>query len=637
MQSIIALYHKLKSKSLWTKCILVSICLHLVLLAIFFKLNVDMKAPKPTLFNSNQLTSNPTLPQPTSYLVDNNKKIHDFFSEFVSPSSQFHHPYDYKVCLSKDPCRPTLEEARQCVPEPLVITKFDEPCDPTFSSSQLSLSTTEEHIDYHSYLYEDISEQQPHIEKEDRWHSIAEILCQSAFVHEEEESEPILTFDQSYHSELEERIVGTHETLQNLGILSETESLSLPDIVTQEDPFNSLNPSPTLPLLLPEITHALYTSLDTLIAVHHENAHLQKNGIALSANPYSIKDKLALVGWNDYFSITPYIGEKNEEGRYPFALIVKPASDMQAFVMKQNFLFLIDRSNSIERHRYNSFKKAVLKSLSALSENDNFNICIFDEKISRLSDDYLPQGKNSIAMAEKFLDKQAYKGYFSATDIYESLNKLIQTDFPENEVTTVILISDGDTLLSKEKQRDTIKGWLENHHHRISLYSAAIGRKNNLFLLSLLSSLCRGNLIHSDTHSSFPRKLSKLITDLRHPIASEVSATIVTNEQANTILYQSNAYFPTLHYDESYILYGETTNPSSQTFILQAKQNGNWIALQKQIDFENASPLSPGLTKEAKASKSTLFFDHFIQEGKHSALDQAQKVLQSIDHIATRD
>jgi Ca-activated chloride channel family protein len=175
--------------------------------------------------------------------------------------------------------------------------------------------------------------------------------------------------------------------------------------------------------------------------------------------------------------------------------------------MKQNYYFLIDRSNSIEKHRYQTFKRAVAKALTALHKDDTFNIIIFDSKITRLSEKPLAYTKKSIQLAEEFLEKQEHGSYFAATDIYSALSKIVPSDVPDDEANTAILITDGDSTMHPEKQRKLIQAWLEKNNNKVTLYTACVGEGNNKTLLDLLSSLSRGALLYSDTHTSFPRKL----------------------------------------------------------------------------------------------------------------------------------
>ena len=98
------------------------------------------------------------------------------------------------------------------------------------------------------------------------------------------------------------------------------------------------------------------------------------------------------VEWNDIFDVDIKTVAR-EEGGYLFSLSFIPKVDMSQHRLKQNYYFLIDRSSTIERNRYQSFKRAVIRSIGSLREGDHFNVVIFDSKIARLSETLIPYTK----------------------------------------------------------------------------------------------------------------------------------------------------------------------------------------------------------------------------------------------------
>jgi len=145
--------------------------------------------------------------------------------------------------------------------------------------------------------------------------------------------------------------------------------------------------------------------------------------------------------------------------------------------MKQNYYFLIDRSNSIEKHHYQTFKRAVSKALMSLHPENAFNIIIFNSKITKLSEKPVSYSKKSIQWAEDFLEKQSHGTHFAATDIYSALIQIIPSDVPEDEMNTAIFISDGDSSPQPEKQRKLIQNWITKNNGKVSLYTAYDRRK----------------------------------------------------------------------------------------------------------------------------------------------------------------
>ncbi|MBS0649339.1 MAG: VWA domain-containing protein [Verrucomicrobia bacterium] len=337
--------------------------------------------------------------------------------------------------------------------------------------------------------------------------------------------------------------------------------------------------------------------------------------------------QISSLEWNDAFDVDIKTVAR-EEGGYLFSLTFLPKIDLAQHRLKQNYYFILDRSNSIEKHRYQSFKRAVSRAIASLREGDHFNILIFDSKIARLSETLLPYTKKNQRLAEEFLERQPRGHYGADANIYTSLGKIIPAEVKEDETYTAILISDGDTTVKPDKQRSLINAWLQANRGKVTLYTAAVGQDNNLSTLDLLSTVSRGSLLYSDTHTGFPRKLAKLVLTIRSPVAKDMSLSITpTDPSARLQLYPSSSRLPYLFSDHPYVLYGTADKLSDFTLLLEGKNNGQLLAIKKTISFSKAKPGNRLLSKQWAAEQARLFYEQYLQEGKPALLEQAKKLL----------
>ena len=333
------------------------------------------------------------------------------------------------------------------------------------------------------------------------------------------------------------------------------------------------------------------------------------------------------VDWNDAFEVDIKTLAR-EEGGYLFSLTFVPKMDLTQHCLKQNYYFLIDRSNSIEKHRYQSFKRAVTRAIASLREGDSFNVIIFDSKVARLSEKLLPFNKKNQRLAEEFLERQPHGHYGPAIDFYSCLGKIIPSQVDDEEAHTAILISDGESSLKQDKQRSLINAWLQANRGKVTLYTAAVGQDNNLSSLDLLGTVSRGSLLYSDTHTGFPRRLAKLVLTLRSPVAKEMSLSILpTDPSVRLQLYPSSSRLPYLFSDHPYVLYGTADKLSDFTLILEGKNKGQILSIKKDISFAKAKPGNRLLSKEWSTQQAHLFYEQYLQEGKPALLEEAQKLL----------
>ncbi len=346
----------------------------------------------------------------------------------------------------------------------------------------------------------------------------------------------------------------------------------------------------------------------------------------LSLSNYGIPE-FNSIEWNDAFDIDIKTVAR-EEGGYLFSLTFLPKVDLTQHRLKQNYYFLIDRSNSIERNRYQSFKRAVTRCVGSLREGDNFNIVIFDSKIARLSENLIPYTKRNQLLAEEFLERQPHGHYGTPTDLFTSLTKIIPTEVNEDEAHTAILISDGESPLKLDKQRSLINAWLQTNSGKVTLYTAAVGQDNNLSILDLLGTVSRGSLLYSDTHTGFPRKLAKLVLTLRSTIAKDMTLTLTSTDPTSRLqIYPGSARLPYLFSDHPYVLYGIADKLTDFTVQLEGRNKGQLLSIKKMITFAKAKPGNRLLSKQWAAEQAHLFYEQYLQEGKPALLEAAKKLL----------
>ncbi len=355
---------------------------------------------------------------------------------------------------------------------------------------------------------------------------------------------------------------------------------------------------------------------------------LPSESISTEPSEYDFPSTDFAAEWNEDFDVDITFLPTPEGKGYIFSLALSPNCDISSHSLKQNLYFIIDRSSSVQKHRFAVFKRAVLKALSSMQQGDTFNILVMDRKIARFSPENRPVSLKNINAAEEFLDKQDAGGFFNTADIYTKLGKILPS-IPENdEMHTAILLTDGKTSMNAEKKQTALKNWIQNNQGKVSLYTCAIGADNDLLTLDMFSLVSGGKLLYSDTHASFPRKLSKLVLDLKDPIAKDLSVSVIPhNPNSNIEFYTANSQLPSLYGHQPYVLVGKIDEPGSFDLVIQGRHQGNWIAIKKNISFIDGHKGDDKLEKLWNAQHAGLCYAKFIKEGKLAHLKEAKQIL----------
>jgi hypothetical protein len=355
---------------------------------------------------------------------------------------------------------------------------------------------------------------------------------------------------------------------------------------------------------------------------------IKREPILSRLKEYDFPNVSPTTSWNDHFTVDVQVAPHPEGEGYIFSLVLTPLGDLSAMQLKQNVYFVIDRSNSIERTRYENFKRATLRALNFLREGDLFNIIIFDRKIHRLSDKNLPVTKRSIEVAEQFLKKKEYQAAFAATEVYSTLKKILPSSLPEDELHTLFLLSDGNTLLDLKKQRKAILQWTQQNSGKVSLYAATAGGDNHLTLLDLLSRCNRGELIYSRTHAAFPRRLAKAVATLHLPLAKELSFQAVPAEAGHQIqLYPPSYRAPALYARQPYVIVGKSDQLKDFTLFVEGLNRGEPITIRKEISFAHAKKARILLEKRWALQEVQTNYENFLKDGKGIHLIKAEEKL----------
>lgn len=342
-------------------------------------------------------------------------------------------------------------------------------------------------------------------------------------------------------------------------------------------------------------------------------------------DPYTSFGTLAS---SEHFDIDVEYAPKRNRPGYVFQVTFHPRSDVVFKRIRQNVFFLIDRSNSISRPRYHLNKRAVSEALDHLKMGDTFNILVFDHHVIRAAPEPLPWNEESVSVARSFLERQGHGGHFAATDLYASLGKIIPHNVSDHEVNTAILLSDGDTYLSREKQRQLIGRWAKRNEGKVALYSLATGTGNNLPLLDLMSSFNQGQLIYSHDHRDLKSLITNLLKTIQTPIGKEMVATPIVADKQTVVLLQPTAVrLQDLYQGRPFVVYGSANRLSDFVLFLQGKYYDRRFDIKKKITFKNALLGSFSIERKWTELLAHEFYARYLEDGNLGHLETAKQLL----------
>jgi len=336
---------------------------------------------------------------------------------------------------------------------------------------------------------------------------------------------------------------------------------------------------------------------------------------------------LDTISFNNDFETTVTYVEKPDGKGYNFALKIKPSEKLYLGSPQQNFIFIVDGSGTIKKHRYNTFKDAVVKSLAYMHDGDSFNILVADSQIAAMSEKPLVWSKGTISKVRKYLETRSYRGYFSNYDAFHLLSKASKY-FDPNKENIVILLTDGHSLESITAHKESLRSLAEDNKGHFSLFTASASQGNNIAMLDLISAFNNGEFMYSPTNAAFPRKLAVLVKHIESFIAKDIRIHVTSSSNNLDVqFYPNRESYPSLYADHPYTLYGSIDKLEDFDLIIQGKSGDQWVNIKQRVTFQNAEKAGFKLKRNFALQQAYACYDYYLKKDDPFFLAEAERIL----------
>lgn len=344
----------------------------------------------------------------------------------------------------------------------------------------------------------------------------------------------------------------------------------------------------------------------------------------LSRQPTS--DELNNVAFDDQFDITVGVIPRTDRKGYLFHINLFPKANLTLHHLKQNFVFVIDKSSSIKQFRYEIFRRAVLDSLDYLQEGDTFNIYVVDNKTHKLSEEPLLWRKSNVRKAQEFLFSQEFNKYYtSSADTYDVIESVQQDMNAFEGELTIILVTDGSTLMDIKKRKHTLSHLIYTNNKKYTLHTACMSKDSSGSMLDLLSTFNQGEFISSQTHAAFPRKFCRLVKHVSQMITKDIHLSTLSDH--NVSLFPSASAMPQMYVDRPFTIYGTIDELDNFDLIVQGKFDDRYLFMKKKIPLKTAPRSTKPLQKQFAIHQAYLCYEHYLTGHDEFYLEEAKKQL----------
>lgn len=282
--------------------------------------------------------------------------------------------------------------------------------------------------------------------------------------------------------------------------------------------------------------------------------------------------------------------------------------------MPKDVIYIMDTSSSISQKWVEQITKGVSESLVSLNEGDRFNVVLFNEKVSLLSDaGPIDASKDNAKAATDFLNNAESVGF---TDVNAALRGLLIRDIDPKRVYELVLISDGQSTRGVVNTRDLINLITRDNDLIASIYCVGVGNRQNRELLNFLAYRNKGYSVYADEIKDASVVIQDLMSRLRFPIIKDVRLDTVGID--SELVFPSDV--PNIHQGETISVYGRYPKPGNFTMQLVGRSAGKDVEFTFKRDLNEAQRGGKTIANQWAFWKLHDLYSLIIREGEKKEL-----------------
>lgn len=280
----------------------------------------------------------------------------------------------------------------------------------------------------------------------------------------------------------------------------------------------------------------------------------------------------------------------------------------------KDVIFIIDTSSSVPADWVTEVTRGVREALVTLNEGDRFNIVLFNDRVSLLSEEGTVEATpEHFAMARTFLAEAESVGY---TDVNAAMRQLLVRDVDPGRVYDLVLISDGQSTRGVTSTRDLINLITRDNDMIASIYCVGVAPQQNRELLNFLAYRNRGFSVYADRKEDAARVVGDLMSRLRYPIIKNVTLDVAGLD--GTTVYPID--LPNIHQGETFSVYGRFADADEFTMQITGNSGGRGVSFTFTRDLDLAPVGDDAISTRWAFWKLHALYSRIIQEGEQPQL-----------------
>ncbi|HRE46267.1 MAG TPA: VWA domain-containing protein [Aggregatilineales bacterium] len=315
----------------------------------------------------------------------------------------------------------------------------------------------------------------------------------------------------------------------------------------------------------------------------------------------------------DTFGLNVATHRKTGEDDGYFILIAAPQLNADhAEIIEKDFVFVLDRSGSMQGAKFEQARAALKRILDALNEGDRFTVIVFDNDVTTYRYDLVGIDQRDTARA--WVDLFQVGG---GTNINDSLQTALKTvDKTSERPHIVVFLTDGQASTGVVDTAQILKNVQTEIHNRSRIYTIGIGDVNKPLLESLAREN-RGQALFVDAFQPLEKPLAEFYAAIDNPVLVDLALDFggieVTDFYPNPL--------PDMFLGGQVVIAGRYKGGGTTTVTLRGAINGKPYETQyKDITFLDSKAVAVNDSEAAKANAVNSYVPRLWAQEKADSL-----------------
>ncbi len=262
-----------------------------------------------------------------------------------------------------------------------------------------------------------------------------------------------------------------------------------------------------------------------------------------------------------------------------FGLILHPPNQVPLdSLLNRRLIFLISNSSLMFGYKLNQSLTAVEQALDELSENDEFNICVFNYSMQSWQSTPVAATADNIQMAKDYL-----KGISAASgsNMQFALEQCMNQIADSEKNNAIVIFTDGFSFIDPIEIAD-------QNEYKTGIFPIAIGDDFDIARLEMLAAYNFGFVTYIDLDDNLNLKISRLMGQVTQPILKDVAMEYGKGDLSDILPEK----IPSTYAGTYFFICGRYENPGISALSIAGTSNKGEKAYDFLLDFQSETNIN---------------------------------------------